>query len=1658
MPSMNNISSKSRVFSKIIALLVIFLILLSEAGMTLKYGVSYASSRVNNGKYIEFDACLINNAHEAIYKVDSEEAKLYINISLKENGYLKNGVISFENEGFEIVSENVKNDNIEKIANNVVTLKQINNKSSVNLELPLKIKKSESINTDIFTNKFNTKIIGTFVDSEAQEKEINALVENKLNWTADAKANTVLNLQKFVPYNDGNNYEVLLQIRANTKIDNNILPVKNTNLKIQSPEINGQKANNVRVAANRSTATNGKKDGLEFSENNWKYEKETGIVEINVENKANNNEVAWAQNTDDEYLISFIYSGKEIYDYVIENGFDANIKATTNISVYANNERNLEENVVEDKIEVKEKVGDIANFEVISEEVEINKGQIYSNYDAKNKKEIEYNLKYIADIGYAEILKDVQFEQKEYDEFLTKDGQRALTTIGKNNYTKNKTIKVNVSMFNKFLGEDGYIEVFDEKDKKIGTINKDTEKNNNTYTLDVSKLNNNKLKIKTSKPIIEGRLSLDITKAISTDIDYSKEQMEMFTSLKSFLNGQTGLTEMISFDEITLTEPTTNAEIKFDLEGKAIDLSTTKKHENIDMRVVLDTSSNSNALFKNPNFEIKFPKVIKNITVNDIKLVNDNNLKVKKQTVEKSKDGAMILKIELEGTQTDYNIGDALKGTNIIIGFGLELDKLATNSTQQVVMTYTNENSKIFTQANSEGDGIASTNMNIVAPAGVITASGMSGYLDNGNGEVYTLKNEKTVEKLSINSSEKTVKITNDIVNNYENSLSEFRVLGKFPVSGNTITDGQEKLQNTIATILASGIETSGYDKNALQIYYTENDNPTNDLNNTTNGWTTNPINMDAIKSYMIVVNGEFKPGTHLNFTYNIKVPANLEFSQSAYTRYTTYYNNLSELGSVAETKEGAIIGATTGAGPSLSVKLDANREANSELQAGGITKFTASVTNNGETDVTNVELIVPTPDGTKAIEYDVEYDTYKTLSGDKQVYNLGDIKAGETVTKVFEIQMMGDLEMFNQGYRKEITHQVSVTCDEDTNLVVSNSYTLYKIRGDLEMELVPTTVEEIEIQRGARIIFKTYVDNISNGDIENLILTSTMPEGVKIIDGYFEKDRHITDDEVNINGRTVEGKFPNLKKDDNVVFKFEVEIEDYEGELNVKLEGKGDKITSNCSNTLTYKVNAIDVSFEQIGLSPDYVQEGNELKFRYSIKNNGDSAIPSLYFKNEVPTGLRFKEMTEGVKGEEPLKSSNSGAKTIKTTIVQLEPGEEYIIDITFTALVLPDENTRKVENYGVLNVVNRYDMESNRVTKYIEYNPEMHGQDPANGKYMIAGLAWNDANVNGQRDINEELISGIEVILIDKGTNQIMKDPDTNEEKITTTDTSGAYKFDNLPVGQYAVAFLYDTGRYELTEYQKKGVNQTMNSDAIEVDLTYDGELRKAGMTDTIKITRANVRNIDIGLCNKERFDLSLTKEVSKVTLTTPTIGTKEYTYNGNVAKVELLDRNVGKSTMVVEYKIIVKNEGGVPGYAKTIVDYLPEEFTFNSSLNKQWYEGNDGNIYTSCLKDEEILPGEEKVISLVVNKKITDSTIGIINNTAEIYEDYNELGLKDVDSTPGNGVSNEDDMGAADVVVSLVTGKIVTYTALICGILGLLTVGIYLIKTKVLDVRKK
>ena len=53
------------------------------------------------------------------------------------------------------------------------------------------------------------------------------------------------------------------------------------------------------------------------------------------------------------------------------------------------------------------------------------------------------------------------------------------------------------------------------------------------------------------------------------------------------------------------------------------------------------------------------------------------------------------------------------------------------------------------------------------------------------------------------------------------------------------------------------------------------------------------------------------------------------------------------------------------------------------------------------------------------------------------------------------------------------------------------------------------------------------------------------------------------------------------------------------------------------------------------------------------------------------------------------------------------------------------------------------------------------------------------------------------------------------------------------------------------------------------------------------------------------------------------------------------------------------------------------------------------------------------------------MTNESAGLINNRAEIYQDYNKYGEIDIDSTPNNQVKDEDDMGYVDVIIGTSTG---------------------------------
>jgi len=326
------------------------------------------------------------------------------------------------------------------------------------------------------------------------------------------------------------------------------------------------------------------------------------------------------------------------------------------------------------------------------------------------------------------------------------------------------------------------------------------------------------------------------------------------------------------------------------------------------------------------------------------------------------------------------------------------------------------------------------------------------------------------------------------------------------------------------------------------------------------------------------------------------------------------------------------------------------------------------------------------------------------------------------------------------------------------------------------------------------------------------------------------------------------------------------------------------------------------------------------------------------------------------------------------------------------------------------------------------------------------ITGNAWLDENRNGQKDDEETALDGVNVKIYDVSKKDYLKDENGNVIQ-TTTDSSGKYKFENIEKGSYIVIFEYDIKEYEPTTYMAEGVDTTKSSKVVLKKININGEDIVTAVTDTINL-QENVANINIGLKEKLIFDLELNKYISKIVVQTSE-KTKTYDYdNKTFAKVEIHRKQINGSFVVLEYTMKVKNNGEAAGYVKNLVDYLPNGLTFNSELNKDWYlSGN--YLYTKNLENIELQPGEEKEIKLILTKTMTNENTGLINNRAEIYQDYNEYGIIDIDSTPNNQIQEEDDIGTADVIVLVSTGggNIIIYIILALMNMILISVAVRL-----------
>lgn len=1694
---------------KVISVILVTAILYANSSAVISYAADnfLSEKEIENqgtstkSENVEFDVYYDGGKHSATADINATDTKLNIAINVKKAGYLKDAVVDFSDTNFTI-AQTEESEYIQSFdaASKKVVFNQINNGVNALETINIAADKKDEINQDMFSKDNVIKLTATYVNAKAEEIAIEKGIVIHTDWNAqEAKANLQYEITKYIPYATNGVSKLITQGKVTSYVENSVLPIKETNIEIIAPMINNQYPEEVTVVPSTTNATNGDLNGEKFTTDNWTYDNATGKIIINVKNDAIDGKIKWVKDTADQYIVTYIYSS-DVYDAVKDSSVRLTYNVSSRLNLYGNGVTEISA-TVDGYQDQTDKLGEIVEFttEAIAS---LNKGYLYNNKNAtdENKKETEYTTKYTANISYADIIDSLILRQ-EIDQFITDQGQEQATTIADTNYAYNKILKISKQEFDKVFGEEGQINILNNAGEILETINKDTYVDNGSIVIDLSKFNINNITIQTSKPQKEGNITFEITKALAKNIDYSTNQIKGFVALKTSMignvkNADTNIVEVLKDNNISLEEPSQ----KVGVTTSNNRLSTIVKNENVELKVTLENDSADDMMYTNPTVKVDLPSNIETLDVKTAQLFFDDELTIKNVNVVDNDNGTKSIIASLEGTQTKYN-NPAVQGATIVFTSDITLNKLTptTNTTVEA------------TAVNGDTDNTVATNqtdVKYVAPTGVVATNTMTGY--NGEETLEAINGEAKEALIATKADQKEVTFTMNVINNYENTLDNVVILGRTPFAGNKDVITSQNLGSTMDMPLTTGITVSGIDSSNITIYYSENGEATSDVTNASNEWKTDVSDYSKVKSYMITLNNyTMNTGASFTFSYKAMIQANLDYDKAAYENYAIYFNNNQSSGTISDKVSATKIGVTTGSIAKLDAKLTSKAGDGARVKSGDNLEYELTINNTGSLKANNVTITIEMPDGLTyspedGEDYEIkyiepvfpeipikpdgtdedetehdedstqevpEYDTTVIEGKTLLIIKLKDIDPHSSVTKNLVFKTISTAQ-------EEITVQMKATVNYGNDgAIETNTVSNILTKVYFNAKVIKTTNEYTYIKEGDMYTYKLSLKATKAGyeniSVQNTIVTVTLPEELEYDSIVLEKyNADLVGNEDISSSASVTAK-------ENVVTINIGDLDSGRGKtltLNLKVKTLADgvytkdivtKATIQADNTAVENIEDAIETINKAGIKATQtcnipegttISSAEDFAYSFTLENLSAIRLEDVKFVDYLPEEVQFKSL-EVVYSDGTTNTSvkTNDDKSVETTL-HINSKDKVIININVLAKSL-DKDT-EISNKAKISHELVSEFETNSISHVIKMfnKDDMNigsGSESGNNNNKqtkkIIGTIWIDENKDGIKDASEQKVADVKVLLLDNSTGNIALDANNNE-CITKTSKDGAYMFNNIMPGKYSVIFLYDSSNYSPTEYKKDGVDDSQNSDAIDKTVIYEGKTQIAAVTEEIVVSDSNRYNIDLGIVEDPKFDLKLDKVVKSITVNN-TKTTTEHEYNSKLAKIDFESKYAASSSMVVEYKFTITNEGGIPGYVKKLADYLPAELKFNSELNNDWYEGKDGVIYNNSLANTVINPGESKEVTLILTKNMNSEDFGLINNSAEIYETSNDYGALDVDSTPGNKSTSEDDYSTANVLTSIKTGGIIVYTTLTLTVIAIIGVGLYMIKKKVL-----
>ena len=1650
---------------KTVAGALVFVMCSTNTLYVAKNAFVYASQELDieshtNVKDVDANILLVNNGQKAkniIADVSKSDQKIVGTISMRREGYIQKGEIEIVGQNSRVFSiENPNNNSvIEKVEGNKITLNRFSG-TTVNFELPLKYVYEGNISKDILSNNLTAKFRATYVSPEGNVEEVSKDISLNIEWVEERKPEVKAEIIKYVKTNTekGNNVVIQTVIDVKNGATTKNLPIEKLSVSSIQPSLEGKLPDKVNVSLLSTKGVN-EELPLDQKEENVKYNNLDGTLNVDIENKMSEDKTYAKGNGITKLLVTSVY--ENVQNLKDEYNIALNIKAQEKL-LNSNNTYNAE---YTGSANLSKPLGSLISASYETDKTSMSKGKLYMNSISEQKSDVEFNNKLNINTSIANINGTLEINDN-----------LPYYNDNKQNYENGmsyKNVKVSKQEFENILGKDGKLELLDDKGQLIATIDSSSKLEDENYVIDL-KDNVKTINYRSSKILKEGNIIIKESRKITTSrypINLLKDLNKLsFDKQVNVVINNNGKEEKVKIADAISSVELLNTKTKATLRTNKQELYSVVENNDVEFVIELNNNKEESDIYGTSVYEIVLPNNIKDIKIKDTNILYGEGLKIENTSVY-TRDGKKVIRVLVSGVQQSVNKGHLTNGTNLVVNTDISVDEETPKQEIQYNLVYSNVNATTYEQAaefmlgsqneafRRFGNGIASTKAKIASPEGLVVANRYKNYSDVG-AEVVTIKQGNKDAILKAGDKARTISKQVLMINNLNTELPNARLLGRLPVEGVVNVETGQSLNNNLNITLASGINKVDNSNIGYDVYYSENVNATVDLNNAQNGWTKNPNDLSKVKSYMIAFKESIKPGQVNKFNLNLNLPANIDYNKSAVGTDQVIFDVNTAKGVEQYTSWSDMIRLTTGEGVSLSGKITPEVK---KVEQGKEVRYTYEVKNEAKTlKAKNVENYVESPAGFELvkIETPTKEIPFSRDSDGNIKFGMEDIEAGESrqVRLTFKAIGTQGLELKIRT-RAEGTTVVKETRAEKVDVAVKEAELELKARGTVKEEDMKgadkykeNSEPTFELLANRNFILDTKINNVKvklktsdNLQIQDIQKDSSNTNINKINDREYEISNIDLTKARTFDIKTKVATIPQGKN--YTPISLIAEIYNDKGELIDQKEYTG------------YIVKAIITMEQSIDKNKTYVEENEKIEYTYKVKNEGSTtAYGKLLFK--APEGSKIISESGAIKTV--TKELNLEPNETKEIKIQVELGKNNGVDrVSISA------NAELYDEYG------QKIYETNPITQIVEKNSDTRRKEDLvrQGKlklteeemkslgiaatrqeeqklvrnYEISGKAWDDINKNGVYDEGERPLANIVAKLVENGKNRVIK--------TVLTDDTGKYTFSEVPNGEYSVMFEFEDKKYSPTVYKKNNIEDSKVSDALGVNR--QETTKQVAVSDAIKINFQSKSDENLGLVNNTNFDMALKGEISKLRVVNgdkkDEITTKEV--ESTVNKFKVSPFTSGNSKVEVDYKLIAKNEGNVPGKITKIGAYKNKD---EKILTASWKEETGELAVTKELENIELKPGEEKEITVTVETTMDKVLNKVLSNRFEILGTTNNLGVKDINSVEGNNSTNENDNVALDVIVNK------DYTIILLAIFAVIAAVAISFREKIMKLFKK